>query len=419
MSKIHHNGGIIGVSNIPTISLASGVWDLHAQVEARRSNIWPGGIVTDGLLVYYDAADTNSYPGTGTDIFNLAGASYDGVLTNGPGFNTFSGGSIDMDGSDDSINITGLDLQQDFSLEFWVHQDQLNTFCLGGQGTTATRSGLHMWFISDSSLRFGLYASDLDATGLSVSTNTWYHYVLTYDSTTYEKKIYLNSVLKNSGTGGEYIGSGTFRIGATYSSGGSYGNGRFAQFRMYNKVLSADEITQNYTVTAETFVIQNAFENVGDPLNIFGWVATGVRCTLSADDITGKSSYGGVPLKMVNTVNDPHTGTYNGPAWNIAPAENGQTWKITVEAKASVAVNGEIFIFGVDSAGNFISSSGFAFSAGSISIGTSWAEKSYEFTFNHVDVAFIQCRLDGDTSATAGADGYTQWFDNLRVERTA
>ena len=48
-------------------------------------------IVTDGLVLYLDAANSRSYPGTGTAWFDLTGRGNNAVLTNGPVFS--SGGS--------------------------------------------------------------------------------------------------------------------------------------------------------------------------------------------------------------------------------------------------------------------------------------------------------------------------------------
>ena len=50
-------------------------------------------IVTDGLIFYIDAANKRSYPGTGTDSFDLI-HSNDGVLTNGASFDSGNGGSF-------------------------------------------------------------------------------------------------------------------------------------------------------------------------------------------------------------------------------------------------------------------------------------------------------------------------------------
>ena len=64
-----------------------------------------GPIVTDGLVASYDAADKNSYPGSGTNWSDLVGSNT-AVLTNGPTFSNLNRGSITVDGSNDSIEIS-------------------------------------------------------------------------------------------------------------------------------------------------------------------------------------------------------------------------------------------------------------------------------------------------------------------------
>ena len=62
-----------------------------------------GNIVTNGLVLNLDAANPRSYPPAynGTTWFDLSGNSNNGTLTNGPTYNTGSGGSIVFDGVDD------------------------------------------------------------------------------------------------------------------------------------------------------------------------------------------------------------------------------------------------------------------------------------------------------------------------------
>ena len=70
-------------------------------------------IVTDGLVLYLDAANTKSYPGTGTVWTDISRTNNNGTLTNGPTYTSTFGGSIVFDGTNDSvvsantINITG------------------------------------------------------------------------------------------------------------------------------------------------------------------------------------------------------------------------------------------------------------------------------------------------------------------------
>ena len=60
-------------------------------------------IVTDGLVLCLDAANTKSYPGSGTTWTDISGKGYDGTLTNGPTFSSNYGGNIVLDGSNDFV----------------------------------------------------------------------------------------------------------------------------------------------------------------------------------------------------------------------------------------------------------------------------------------------------------------------------
>ena len=61
-------------------------------------------IVTDGLVLYVDAGNGNSYPGSGTTWSDLAGSNV-GTLTNGPTYDSGNAGSIVFDGSNNNIDL--------------------------------------------------------------------------------------------------------------------------------------------------------------------------------------------------------------------------------------------------------------------------------------------------------------------------
>ena len=78
-------------------------------------------IVEDGLVLYLDAANKKSYPGTGTDWYDLSGNGNTGVLTNGPTFDSANVGSMVFDGVDDIISYGSLlDVGNTFTLNFWI-----------------------------------------------------------------------------------------------------------------------------------------------------------------------------------------------------------------------------------------------------------------------------------------------------------
>ena len=64
-------------------------------------------IVTDGLVLALDAANSLSYPGTGTTLYDLSGNNYNFTLQGNAAYSAEGKGSIYLDGSADGIQLTG------------------------------------------------------------------------------------------------------------------------------------------------------------------------------------------------------------------------------------------------------------------------------------------------------------------------
>jgi hypothetical protein len=157
----------------------------------------------------------------------------------------------------------------------------------------------------------------------------------------------------------------------------------------------------------------NVFPN---PTDLLGWSQmTGViqSCTITRDTSQTRQ-YGSIPIRMAITGNDPFTGGYGYLAANLASALSGQTWTISVWAKASVATDGQLFIFGADTNGAVFTINDY--SAGTIAITTSWQRFSFSYTFTNASTRYIQFRLDGTNT---GGSGITIWWDGLQVERAS
>jgi len=136
-------------------------------------------------------------------------------------------------------------------------------------------------------------------------------------------------------------------------------------------------------------------------------------CTVSKDPSQSRQ-YGSIPMKMAITGNDAYAGTYGYTAANLASALSGQTWTISVWAKASIATDGQLFIFGADTNGAVFTINDY--SAGTIAITTSWQRFSFSYTFTNASTRYIQFRLDGTNT---GGSGQTIWWDGLQVERAS
>ncbi len=63
-------------------------------------------VVKNGLILYFDAANVNSFVSGSTRLNNLANNTVTGSLINGPVFNPASKGSITFDGTNDYIDLS-------------------------------------------------------------------------------------------------------------------------------------------------------------------------------------------------------------------------------------------------------------------------------------------------------------------------
>ena len=227
-------------------------------------------IVTNGLVLALDAANKKSYPGSGTSILDLSGNSNDGVLTNGPTFDSGNGGSIIFDNSNDYINVpinNNLILNSAGTIEAWVKIKNLggsydNTIVMKGDGASWTNlhyilfepSGYDVMMLSTSN---GTSTTNLNGVKTpSLSTNTWYHIVANWQGVDFNR-IYLNGELSQEKTTGIYQPKDTtascfFQIGRTYSNN-YYFDGNIAITKIYNRALSSQEILQNYNATKSRF----------------------------------------------------------------------------------------------------------------------------------------------------------------------
>ena len=152
---------------------------------------------------------------------------------------------------------------------------------------------------------------------------------------------------------------------------------------------------------------------IPNPTDIFAWCGTSAlnSCTISRDTSITRQ-YGSIPLKMTVTGTDSHIRTYDSSTWNLAPAANGQTWTVSVYAKASVASTfGQIFIFPTNASGLVLS----PFGNDTLALTNSWTRFSFTYTITGAaTTAFIQIRLDGSNTA-----GEIIWWDGLQVERAS
>jgi hypothetical protein len=217
-------------------------------------NYYQAPIVTDGLVLAVDAGNLVSYEDGSTTAYSLTG-SLGGTLTNSPGYSNSNGGVFISDGTDDGIVVPDdntLDLS-DFTIEAWVwwnqHKNYGSLLCKGPGGSGQLFNYAFFFYSGNIVVGFGNGSSWYPVSIGTPSTNEWHHIVGTYDGATL--KFYLDGVLANS--------SGI--VQTPYQNNTDLGllhtpypiDGKVGPLRVYNRALTAAEVTQNYNAQVSRF----------------------------------------------------------------------------------------------------------------------------------------------------------------------
>ncbi len=214
-------------------------------------------IVTSNLVLWYDPADSTSYPGTGTTISNLASSSLNGTMSNitytSPYF-AYNGTSSQVSVADNALLEPG---SGDWTMEAWVYLGNnsgskviLGKFDPGGGSQDVSYS------IRTSGST--LFAQIGDGTGAYVNStnytlplNTWKQVVYVWKNVaTNSLETYINgaSIGSVSHTLGSILNTPSNLYLGSYN-GGEYSqwmNGRIGVARLYNAALTAAQVLQNF-----------------------------------------------------------------------------------------------------------------------------------------------------------------------------
>lgn len=205
-------------------------------------------IVTDGLVLCLDANAKRSYSGSGSTWYDLTPNKNDGAI-NGATYN--SSGYFDFDGSDDYVTVSATGTK---TVEVWFNPDTTSgTNVLYGPHT----NGYDNWLSFGAAVTlFATQSADTNnfsTTGGSISAGNWYQVVAIIDGTT--ATLYVNGSQVATTTKAFTIGSwsGNATIGRRGALTQSYANAQIGLVRVYDKSLSAAEVSQNYNTHKTRF----------------------------------------------------------------------------------------------------------------------------------------------------------------------
>ena len=216
-------------------------------------------IVDTSLMVWVDAGQTASYPGSGATWTDLSGNGKNYTLTNTPTYSsTTNGGVITFAGASSQYATTATTLFNSttfntYTMNLWVYPTGAGNF-VQVNGQTTPNSAYHYSAIEISAggtIKLGQWTGasvTVIATSIQ-SLNAWYNLVITYNGTT--ATAYVNGVsVGSTNIGWSSPGANTFMalmaIDATNMGTGAYASGSLGAFMVYNRGLIADEISTNF-----------------------------------------------------------------------------------------------------------------------------------------------------------------------------
>lgn len=216
-------------------------------------------IVTDGLVLYLDAANPKSYPGSGTTILNLGLSDINFNLYNGASYQEYPS-RFNFDGTDDNIGRSTpseLQIKNDKTIIiWWKHNssggDDTGTLIRVGLGTDllyylssrrSTKRLAFQWY--DNSFKT-IYSS---ANGFALNSFNFGAAVINSTNCNF----YINGISSGVGsvttptpTNANSIGIGASRSGSSVGSTGQDLCGDISTVQVYNRALTEAEIKQNF-----------------------------------------------------------------------------------------------------------------------------------------------------------------------------
>lgn len=222
-------------------------------------------LVTNGLSLYLDAANSSSYSGTGSTWYDVSGNNRNATLFNTPTYSTTNAGIFTFDDTSfEYATVPNIGSLTNFTIDTWARTNK----SLTGKVTTIVTnqydlvSNLNYSLGTNNSpssynMTFGFFnGAWRNVTGFSMAVNTWYHLIGTYNGNTVS--LYVNGVINTTlSYTGTAASGGEIRIARRWDDvanvASNFFSGDISQVRIYNRSLNSTEILQNYNATKSRF----------------------------------------------------------------------------------------------------------------------------------------------------------------------
>jgi hypothetical protein len=234
----------------PSNTSQSGIWekeDLYASPQ--------GAVVQNGLQFYIDPARSASYSGSGSTAYDLSGNSKNATLVNSP---TITGSAFTfLPGNNSYISCGNFgSFYAQGTISFWMNSTDVSNyrnpihsiyqgsnagFRFEQAGATGSSGTMGMLFGTDAGVSTGHQLG-------TFSSDTWYLITVTWNTSTNVAVGYVNGsqVFSESNTTWPTTLPSLTLGGGFSSSAERWYSGGIGAVMLYNKVLSATEVAQNY-----------------------------------------------------------------------------------------------------------------------------------------------------------------------------
>jgi len=225
-------------------------------------------VVDPSLMVWVDAGQTASYSGSGATWTDLSSNAKNYTLANSPTFNSITGGGvITFAGASSQYATTASTLfnsttTNTYSVNIWVYPTGAGQIVsVDGQSTPNTAYHYTAIEITAAGLiYFGQWRAAMTTIITSAqSLNAWYNLAITYNGTT--ATAYVNGTsVGSSAIAWSDPGASTFfalmsQDSTNMSATTAYASGSIGAFMVYNRALSADEVTTNFNALRNRYGI--------------------------------------------------------------------------------------------------------------------------------------------------------------------
>jgi hypothetical protein len=220
-------------------------------------------IVTDGLVLYLDAANEKSYPGSGATWVDLTKNNNNATLYNNPTYNALNKGFYTFDGINNycDVNFNNRSTVVNSIEMFFRWRSGSGGMFMGFTSYDIYTAGGHLGFNTAASDVWGINSSRVTSLNLvGTAESNWHHYVFVFANQIQNNKIYIDG---NSETLSQILATtnlttirsftSTFRLSGWLNSTLYRINGDYAYVKAYNRELTATEILQNYNATKSRY----------------------------------------------------------------------------------------------------------------------------------------------------------------------